>query len=98
MPRRNFINRLARRNHQHLYRRQARRGMTELIQAFQQLDVAFQAVNERAVEHMPADLGQGRFLAGEAALHRRLIAPWVAADAHHQHAAGAQVQGRADRC
>ncbi|MNL08831.1 hypothetical protein D3C87_1295670 [compost metagenome] len=108
MARGDFVDRLARRYHQHLYRRHAERAgrgavgqqMTELIQTLQQLDVAFQAVNERAVEHVPADLRQGRLLAGVGPLQRllRVDAAGVAADTHHQDAAGAQVQGRADRC
>ncbi len=70
------------------------------IEPLQQLDVAFQAVNERTVEHVPADLREAWLLAGVGALQRlfRVDAAGVAADAHHQHAAGAQVQRRADRC
>ena len=45
---------------------------------------------------MPADLRQGRLLAGVGALRRGFIAPWVAAHTDDQYAAGPQVQGRAD--
>ena len=88
MARGDFVDRLARRNHQHLYRCHAKRGsvcrraeMAELIQTLQQFDIAFQAVNERAVEHVPADLRQGRFLAGPGAL-QRLLADHCRAGCH----------------
>src|SRR5213076_2193127 len=74
--------------------------MAELVQTLQQLDVTFQAVNERTVEQVPTDLRQGRLLTGVGTLQRllRIDPARVAADAHYQHATGAQVQGRADRC
>ncbi|MNG01117.1 hypothetical protein D3C84_840820 [compost metagenome] len=49
---------------------------------------------------MPTDLRERRLLSGVGPLQRsfRVDTARVAADAHHQHAAGTQVQGRADRC
>ena len=107
MPRGDFVDRLTRRNHQHFHRRHTQRTsgcagreqMTELIQTLQQLDIALQTVDKRAVEHVPADLRQRRLLAAVGALQRllRINAARVAADAHHQHATGTQMQRRADR-
>ncbi|MOA30138.1 hypothetical protein D3C78_1511990 [compost metagenome] len=70
-----------------------RQQVTETVQALKQLDVAFQAVNERAVEHMATDLRQGRLQTGVAALGGILPAgaTGVAADADHEHAIGPQV-------
>ncbi|MNQ72385.1 hypothetical protein D3C85_870880 [compost metagenome] len=72
--------------------------MAELVQALQQLDVALQAVNERTVEHVPADLCQRRLLSAVGTLQGviRVDTARIAADPHHQHPVGAQVQRRAD--
>lgn len=44
--------------------------MTELVQALQQLDVTLEAVNERTVEQVPANLRQRGLLTGVGALQR----------------------------
>lgn len=49
------------------------------------------------VEHMAADLRQARLGAGRKPFHLSMRATRIAADADHQHAVGAQMQGRTYR-
>jgi len=108
MPRGDLVDRLTRRNHQHVHWRHAQltsrhalgHQVAELVQTLEQLDVALQTVNECAVEHVPADLRQRRLLPGVGALQRllRIKTARVAAHTHHQHPTRAQVQRRTDRC
>ena len=108
MARGNGVQRLAGGNHQHIHRIQAQtlgplfRGQqpAHLIEAFEQFDIAFQAVDKGAVEHMPTDLRQGRrpHLLWTLLARRAGFTVGIAANPHHQHPIGTQMQGRADRC
>ena len=91
-----LIQRLAGRNHQNIHRlqpqparMQARRHQAaHMIEALQQLDIAFQAVDKGAVEHMPADLRQARRPCARRPWQfngRRPAALGIATYAHHQH-------------
>ena len=73
--------------------------MTQLIEPFQQFNVAFQAVDKGAVEHMPANLSQTRLRAPCWPVQRTFYfdTARIAADPDHQHPIRAQVQRRADR-
>ncbi|MNM92466.1 hypothetical protein D3C81_1048030 [compost metagenome] len=108
MPCGDLIQRLTRCDHQHLHRRQAQapslhvlgHQVAEVVETLKQLNIVFQAIDEGAVEHVSANLRQAWLLAAEQARARLTLDRTlrVATDADHQHAAGAQVQGRADRC
>ena len=71
---------------------------TEVIEPLKQLDIAFQAVDKRTVEHMPANLRQRRLLSVVVVRLAGLkVRPArVAAHPHHQHPVGSQMQRRTD--
>ena len=106
MARGDLIQRLARRDHQHVHRVQTQATRTplrrhqcaHLVEPFEQFDVRLQIVDKGTVEHMPADLRQARRSSAD---HARQLGIGfelsITADTDHQHATGPQVQGRADR-
>gem|GEM_PF-4783988 len=102
------VQRLAGGNHQHLDGRQAvgalaffgRHQLPQQVEALQQFDITLDVVDEGAVEHVSGDLRQAGAGAGRPRCWSglALIIHRVATDPDHQHARGAQVQGRADGC